>query len=83
MSRHVIRCMVLWLLALPLVLAGTMAPVAVAFWVFVTSYIFVGIEEVGVQVEQPFEIVPMTQLCRTVMANLEDAFLQPPPELRG
>lgn len=25
------------------------------------SYIFVGIEEVGVQVEQPFEIVPMTQ----------------------
>lgn len=83
MSRHVIRCMVLWLLALPLVLAGTMAPVAVAFWVLVTSYIFVGIEEVGVQVEQPFEIVPMTQLCRTIMANLEDAFLQPPPELRG
>lgn len=81
MSRHVIRCMVLWLLGLPLVLAGTMAPIAVAFWVFVTSYIFVGIEEVGVQVEQPFEIVPMTQLCRIIMNQLEDAFLQPPPEL--
>lgn len=64
---------------LPLVLAGTMAPSAVGFWVFVTSYVFIGIEEVGVQVEQPFEIVPMTQLCRLIMANLEEAFLQRPP----
>jgi len=79
MSRHVVRCMVLWLFGLPLVLAGTMAPSAVGFWVFVTSYVFIGIEEVGVQVEQPFEIVPMTQLCRLIMANLEEAFLQRPP----
>lgn len=83
MSRHVLRCLVLWLLGLPLVLAGSMSAVAVCGWVFITAYIFVGIEEVGMQVEQPFEIVPMTQLCRIIMANLEEAFLQPPPELRG
>ena len=27
-------------------------------------YVFVGTEEVGMQVEQPFEIVPMTQIVR-------------------
>ena len=46
MSRHVVRCMMLWFLALPLVLAGTMAPLSIALWVGATCYIFVGIEEV-------------------------------------
>ena len=49
MSRHVTRSMVLWLTGLPLVLCGTMAPLACALWVFAISYIFVGIDEVGVQ----------------------------------
>ena len=78
MSRHVLRSLFLWLLALPVVLAGTMAPFFVALWVALTSYIFVGIEEVGVQVEQPFEIVPMTQLCNIIMLNLQEAFALPP-----
>jgi len=77
MSRHVVRCLQLWLLGLPLVLAGSMAPPTTAFWVFITSYIFVGIEEVGVQVEQPFEILPMTELCNVIMFNLEEAFDTP------
>ena len=79
MSRHIVRCLVLWLFALPLLLAGTMNRCATSLWVFVTSYIFVGIEEVGVQVEQPFEIVPMTQLCNVIMANVNEAF-EPPPD---
>ena len=79
MSRHIVRCLVLWLIGLPLLLAGSMNRYAVSLWIFVTSYIFVGIEEVGVQVEQPFEIVPMTQLCNVIMANLEEA-CEPLPE---
>lgn len=78
MSRHVIRCLALWLLGLPFVLVGTMAPLTIAIWVFVTSYIFVGIEEVGVQVEQPFEIVPMTRICNVIMLNIEEAISHPP-----
>lgn len=78
MSRHVVRCLVLWLIGLPLVLVGTMGPIPSSIWVFVTSYIFVGIEAVGVQVEQPFEIVPMTQLCNIIQYNLEEAFAMPP-----
>lgn len=41
----------LWLVGLPFVLVGTMSPLATALWLFITSYIFVGIEEVGVQVQ--------------------------------
>ena len=79
MSRHVVRCLQLWLFGFPFVLAGTMAPLTVAAWVFITSYAFVGIDEVGVQVEQPFEIVPMAQLCQLVVQNLEETFLRTPP----
>jgi len=64
MSRHVIRCMLLWLLGLPAVLAGSMSPAHISLWVFLVSYIFVGIEEVGVQV---------------IMLNLEEALAMPPP----
>jgi putative membrane protein len=78
MSRHIVRCLQLWLLGLPFVLAGTMAPISVAIWVFVVSYAFVGIDEVGVQVEQPFEVLPMTTMCNIIMANLDETFLREP-----
>ena len=78
MSRHAIRCLLLWLIGLPLGLADTMAPASVALWAFFISYIFVGIEEVGAQVEQPFEITPMTRLCNVIMFNLQEAFAVPP-----
>ena len=80
MSRHVVRCLMLWLVGLPFVLVGTMSPLATALWLFITSYIFVGIEEVGVQVEQPFEIVPMTALCNAIMVSMEELFIEPPPK---
>ena len=79
MSRHIVRTMQLWLFGFPFVLAGTMAPLSTAVWVFATSYAFVGIDEVGVQVEQPFEIVPMTTICNLVLTNLEETFVDIPP----
>jgi len=79
MARHIVRCLQLWLIGFPFVLAGTMAPVTIAGWVFVTSYIFVGIDEVGVQVEQPFDIVPMSRICTIIMLNLEETFVRLPP----
>jgi putative membrane protein len=82
MSRHIVRCLQLWLFGFPFVLAGTMAPLPCALWVFATSYAFVGIDEVGVQVEQPFDIVPMYKLCLVAMQNLEEAFVRLPPRGR-
>eukprot|EP00967_Tisochrysis_lutea_P086262 scaffold121447_cov23-Tisochrysis_lutea.AAC.3 len=83
MARHIVRCLQLWLIGFPFVLAGTMAPVTIAVWVFVTSYIFVGIDEVGVQVEQPFDIVPMTMICTLIMSNLEETFVSLPPSVKA
>ena len=49
-----------------------MAPVTVALWVFATSYALVGIDEVGVQVEQPFDILPLWQICHLATRNVEE-----------
>jgi predicted membrane chloride channel (bestrophin family) len=78
MSRHTLRSLALWLLALPFALKGTMAPGTVAMSAFATAYVYVGIEELGVQVEQPFELIPMTRICAIVTANVEEAFSAPP-----
>ena len=32
------------------------------------------------QVEQPFEIVPMTSICNLLMRNLEETFIAVPPD---
>ena len=50
MTRHLVRSLLLWLGAMPLTLIGTMKPLVIGAWVFVTAYIFVGIEDVGSQV---------------------------------
>ena len=73
-----LRSLALWLLALPFALKGTMAPGTVAMSAFATAYVYVGIEELGVQVEQPFELIPMTRICAIVTANVEEAFSAPP-----
>jgi predicted membrane chloride channel (bestrophin family) len=82
MSRHVVRCLQLWLLGFPFVLAGTMAPLTAALWVFATAYSLVGIDEVGVQVEQPFDILPMNKLCMIAMSNLEETFVRLSPRMQ-
>lgn len=77
MARHGMRSLLLWLLLLPVVLAGTIPPLAVAAIVAVTSYIYVGIDELGVQVEQPFQMLPLWQLCHLVQFNIEEALSSP------
>ena len=108
MARHGMRSTILWLLGLPLVLAGSMPPIAVACtmaavpplplepWSFrlpavtrvraclrrQTTYIYLGIDELGVSVEQPFKILPLWQLCHLVQFNIEEALSSPELPLR-
>lgn len=65
MSRHGIRSLTLWLLALPVVLAGTVPAGVNVAWSAITAFIYLGIDELGVQVEQPFAIMPLWQLCQS------------------
>jgi len=73
MTRHVVRSMGLWFLAMPIGLIGSLSPAAIVAFTFATSYIFLGIEELGVQVEQPFDILPLWQLCHLATRNVEEA----------
>ena len=75
MTRHVVRSMGLWLLAMPLALIGSMPPLFVVGFTAATAYIFLGIEELGVQVEQPFDILPLWQICHLATRNVEEATL--------
>ena len=60
-TRHVVRSMALWLLALPLALIGSMPPLAVVCFSTATAYIFLGIEELGVQAgDSPLVYTPLT-----------------------
>lgn len=75
MSRHVIRCLLIWLFSLPIVLASIMGPLQNALWVGLTAYIFIGIEEVGSQVEQPFQVMPLYQLSDLIQRSIEESTL--------
>ena len=76
------RSLVLWLLAMPLTLVGSVPAAAIVLWVATTSYIYLGIDELGAQVEQPFQIMPLWQLCQMAQANIEESLSSPDFQLR-
>lgn len=70
MSRHGIRSLSLWILALPVVLAGSLPASVVAVWTATTAFVYLGIDELGVQVEQPFSLMPLWQLCQSTQDGI-------------
>ena len=82
MARHGMRSLLLWLLGLPFMLAGQLPWYAVVLCVATTAYIYLGIDELGVQVEQPFKILPLWQLCHLVTFSIEEALASPELQLR-
>jgi putative membrane protein len=82
MARHGMRSLTLWILALPVVLTRSMPAILVAVWTSITAYIYLGIDELGTQVEQPFKIMPLWQLCHLAQLNVEEALSTPDLPLR-
>ena len=82
MARHGMRSVTLWIAALPIVLAPSMPPLLVALWTASTAYIYLGVDELGAQVEQPFKIMPLWQLCHLAQLNVEEALSSPNFKLR-
>lgn len=82
MARHGMRSLTLWLCALPVVLTSSMPPVLVGLWTAITSYIYLGVDELGAQVEQPFAIMPLWQLCHLAQLNVEESLSTPDLPLR-
>mmetsp|Transcript_17865 Transcript_17865/g.53786 ORF Transcript_17865/g.53786 Transcript_17865/m.53786 type:complete len:503 (+) Transcript_17865:242-1750(+) len=67
-TRHTSRCMMLWLVTLPAALWPTMgwatAPAAA-----VVTFILLGIDELGVQIEESFGFLPLGVFCRAVQSD--------------
>ena len=59
-----------------------MHPALIALCVASTTYIYFGINELGIQVEQPFKIMPLWQLCHLAQLNVEESLASPDFMLR-
>jgi predicted membrane chloride channel (bestrophin family) len=66
----------MFLFFLPLALVSTtgMSPFAILLIVIFLSYIFVGIDEIGVEVENPFPLLPMFTLSSILKEKVADQF---------
>ena len=75
-TRMTSRVLCLFLLFLPLALvsSGMQSPIAILVIVTFLSYIFVGIDEIGVEVEYPFPLLPMFSLATNLKAGVGNQF---------
>lgn len=69
-SRHTSRFMFLWLSALPWAMWPE-AKWAVVPITGVVSYLLLGIDEIGVQIEEPFGILPLEDVCIDIQSEID------------
>jgi putative membrane protein len=83
MARHGLRALTLWILSLPIVLTSRMMkPLIIAIVTAATTYIYLGVDELGCRVEQPFKMMPLWQLCHLAQLNVEEALSTPDMPLK-
>jgi len=69
-TRHASRFLTVWCNAMPLVLwpiVGNATPLAAVF----VSWAMLGTEDIGVQVEEPFDVLPLFQYCQGIAATCD------------
>jgi putative membrane protein len=84
-TRHTSRALCLYLGLLPFALVGAKVPLlAILVNVALLSYIFVGIDEIGVEIEHPFPLLPMHHLSLNLQKSVGNQFImlgQRPPSV--
>jgi putative membrane protein len=72
-SRHLSRVMSLWLLLLPMNLVALgLTTSAVIVATMIASYVFIGIDEVGMEIERPSSLLPLQQLSGMIQNAVSD-----------
>lgn len=70
-TRHTSRFLVIWLTFMPFTLWNAcgwgIVPVST-----IIAFLLLGIEEIGVQIEEPFGILPLEAMCATIEKNLRE-----------
>ncbi len=78
---HVRRALIMYCTFLPFALVGEFGWLTIPI-TFAVSYVFMGIEEIGVEIEDPFghdeNDLPLEAICGTIERNLLD-MIRPPP----
>ncbi|KAK9909500.1 hypothetical protein WJX75_003209 [Coccomyxa subellipsoidea] len=67
-TRHTSRFLILWLTFLPFALwgiCGWASPLAEA----VLAFLLMGVENIGIQIEEPFHVLPMDTYCAVIAKN--------------
>jgi putative membrane protein len=73
-TRHTSRILCLYLGMLPMASSST-SVVAILLNVAITTYVFVGIDEIAVVLEHPFPLLPMSILCSTIQSGAGNQFV--------
>ena len=77
---HVRRALIIYCLLLPFALVGEFSWLTVPI-TFILAYVFIGIEEIGVEIEDPFgsdeNDLPLELICQTIERNLLDMIGRP------
>lgn len=68
-TRHTARFLFSWLTCLPFAIYGTTGPWCIPV-VAAISLVLCGIEEIGVQVEEPFGILPLEVICGRIQTDV-------------
>ena len=81
-TRHTARLLLFWLMTIPFALTGSgLSPLVTMITTTVCGFITLGLDEISMQIEQPFRLMPMQPLAGAVMRDVADAFVCMPPRL--
>lgn len=74
-TRHLSRVMSLWLLLLPVSLVSSIGPSSTTvITTTLAAYVFVGLDEVGMEIENVFQLLPLQQIAAAVQNDVRDQF---------
>ncbi|KAK3270236.1 hypothetical protein CYMTET_21356 [Cymbomonas tetramitiformis] len=68
-TRHTSRSLMVWLILLPFSYSQTLGWEVVPT-VFLISYILLGIDDIGIQIEYPFTILPLKEICEEIEGEI-------------
>ncbi|GMH51408.1 hypothetical protein TrLO_g15965 [Triparma laevis f. longispina] len=72
-TRHTSRVLLSWLALVPLGLESIRLSLPmICLWTTIVAYVMVGIDEIGVQLEQPFQLLPLNSLSAALMCDVVD-----------
>ena len=75
-SRHLSRVLSLWLICLPMSLVASNIPTLVVFFATTAAaYVLVGIDEVGMEIENVFRLLPLQELAGALQNGVKDQFV--------